>query len=354
LKRYKFLINLHFFTIDYKSDAKPQSGYSVVDVTDDRKPQPIKPFNDKPVIEIKPLINNKPKENQYLGPKLRTASFNIETFVPESDSFPVTESYDLANSEYTLGSHSQPTGIKPKLNHFYNIENFNKTDSRNNYNLDNIYQPFLPTVSPTVRVDGFNVPLTPTLKSSEQNLNYETTQSPVARNLENNNHRNTIRPTIAPKIQSIGNRNSYTTVTELPKSYYSDVSHENDNNNDSKDSDTNDNVRIEPHRNREPNYYHYEDVGSSPLSVGVGNRDRNNFDLPPIEKPLDVNNRNVGNNRIFMHRNNNIIPLNEEFTTTSPNRLITPNEYYRQLYSNGMHFFILLAQYLNKFLFLFF
>jgi hypothetical protein len=304
----------------------------VVDVTDDRKPQPIKPFNDKPVIEIKPRVN------QNLGPKLRTASVNIETYVPESDSFAATEPYDLTNSEYTLGSHSEPTGVLPKFNHFYNIENFNKTDSRNNYNLDNIYKPFLPTVSPTVRVDGFNVPLKPTLKSSEHKLNYETTQSPVARNLENNNHRNTIRPTIAPKIQSISNRNSYTTVTELPKSYYSDVNHENnDNNNDSKDSDTNDNVRVEPHRNREPNYYHYEDVGSSPLSVSVGNSERNNYDLPPIEKPLDVNNRNVGNNRNFMHRNNNNVPFNGEFATTSPNRLITPDEYYRQLYSSGMH-----------------
>jgi hypothetical protein len=168
---------------DFKTDIKPQSGYSVVDVTDDRKPQPIKPFSDKPVIEIKPRVN------QNLGPKLRTASVNIETYVPESDSFAATEPYDLTNSEYTLGSHSEPTGILPKFNHFYNIENFNKTDSRNNYNLDNIYKPFLPTVSPTVRVDGFNVPLKPTLKSSEHKLNYETTQSPVARNLENNNHK---------------------------------------------------------------------------------------------------------------------------------------------------------------------
>ena len=254
------------------SPKRHNSGYSLVDASGDKERGAVdnEPF-------VRPSVTNR-------KPQPRLPTVHIETYTPSSSSnAPVTRDYNIRNIEYTISApDSQPSGIRP----YYNVENFNKTDVRNNYNLDQIYRP--PVSTPSPKVDGFNVPLRPNL---------------ATRYVEEESQ------TVAPQ-------------TQLSPSLSAGVSY----------ADSGERDIISGRMDTNPNYYTYEAVGPS-----SDNRNANNYELPTIVKPLKQDNRNAyisgrsngNNNRNALFSNNN-----NDYATTAPR--LNPTQFFQQIYGKGL------------------
>lgn len=240
--------------------------------------------NSEPVIEIKPLA-----QSQKPAPRLPT--IHIETYAPLSNSnAQVSHEHNIRNTEYTIGApDSQATGIRP----YYNVENFNKTDVRNNYNLDRVYQP--PVTTPSPKVDGFNVPPNPN-------------PTPAATYAE------VLRPTVAPQ-------------TQLSPSLSARVSYA--------ETDSDDRDVISGRMDTNPNYYAYEAEDQSSGTAGSrsgGNRNANSYELPAIVRPLTDNRNGFINSRSNANNERN---NNNDYVTAGP-RLLNPTQFFHQIYGKGL------------------